>query len=430
MTIMEIRETRSKVVADMRALTDKAGSEERDLNEGEEREFKGLKGQLARLDGQLERAEVIAEAERSLAADPNQPRRGNDGIFEDACMAFSVTRAIAAMLEPARVDAGREFEISEELAMRSGRKPSGVFVPHEVFLERRAGLTSGSGGNLVPTAHRADLMIDRLRAALRVQGLGATILDGLVGNQDIPRLTGSATGYWTAEHTDTTASDQTYDTVAMAPKTVGGVVEYSRRMILNAVPSVERLVRSDLANVLATSIDKAAIDGDGASNNPTGILNTTGIGDVALGTNGAAPTWASVLSVINEVAIDNALEDSLGFLTNPNAVKKMRGTVKVASTDSEMIMDDPNMLAGYALAQSTQAPSDLTKGTGSSLSALIFGNWADLLIGYWSGVDILVNPYESTVFKKGGVLIHALQDCDITVRHPESFAAIQDMVTT
>lgn len=55
-------------------------------------------------------------------------------------------------------------------------------------------------------------------------------------------------------------------------------------------------------------------------------------------------------------------------------------------------------------------------------NALIYGQWSELVIGYWSGVDILVNPYHSDVASKGGVLIHAFLDADVAVRTPLAFA--------
>jgi HK97 family phage major capsid protein len=414
----------------MRALTTLAEKEERDLTGDESTKFDEYRGQLKSMEGQLERAEVIADAERSMATDPNQPRRGNDGTFDQACRDFQITKAIAARLEPGSVDAGREHEVSMELARRSGKTPRGILVPHEVFIERRDVLTSGSGGNLVPEQHRADLFIDVLRARLQVQALGATVLSGLVGNQDIPRLTGSATGYWVAEHGALTESDHTYDTVELGPKTVGAEVEYSRRMIINAVPSVEQLVRNDLANVLATAIDLAAISGSGAAspnlNQPIGVLGTSGIGSVSFA---GAPTWAKVLDHIANIQANNADASSMGWLCNPYVVKTMRSTVRVATTDSRFIQDDPGSLAGYALRTSTQIAGDPTSSplvTGT----LIFADWSSLLVGYWSGVDILVNPFHADVYSKGGVKINAFQDCDVAVRHPESFCASTDMVLT
>lgn len=443
MNIQEIREQRAAVIANMRALENTAEREDRDLSDDELRRFDEGKAKLATFDKRLERAELLAAAERSMDVDRNSPRAGHDGTFEEACRSFQVTRAIAAMIAPGEVDGGREFELSAEIARRSGRKPTGLYVPHEVFLERRDVLTSGSGGNLVPTQHRADLFVDRLRASLQVQALGATVLNGLVGDQDIPRLTGSATGYWVAEHGAITESNHTFDTVSLSPQTVGAEVEYSRRMLINAVPAVEALVRGDLANVLATEIDAKAIAGDGTGNTPTGVLNTSGVTWVALGTNGDNMTYERALEVISTVSSDNALGGSLGWLTHPKLVKVMRHTPRIfGATDTtpataftpsdnpSFVMNSPDDLAGYTLRQSTQVPINLTKGTGTDLSAAIFGNWSDLLIGYWSAVDILVNPYHSDVYSKGGVKINALQDVDIAVRHPESFSGVKDALLT
>jgi len=419
-----LQERRSTTVAEMRNLTEAAANDDRDLNDAEQKKFDELRGKLSSLDNQLERAQVIADAERSMPGQTLRP--GHDGTFEDACRNFSVTKAIAAQLEPRSVDAGREFEISAEIAHRSGRSASGFFVPHEVF-ETRAATTTTQGSELVPTQHRADMMIDMLRANLQVGSLGATIMSGLVGDQSIPRLTQAATAYWVAEHGAVTESNHDFDAVTMSPTTVGAMVQYSRRMLINAVPAVEAMVRRDLANVLATEIDNQAINGDGTSNKPTGILNVSGTSAISHGTDGGAPTWAKVLEFISTMQNDNALMGSLGWMTSPNVVAKMRNTVRVASTDSTMLMEGINNLAGYSLAQSTHVPDNLTKGTGTDLSALIFGNWADLLIGYWSAVDILVNPYETSVYSRGGVLINALQDCDVAVRHPESFAIAEDV---
>lgn len=424
--IQLLRERRAKVVDQMRGLTNAAISEERDLSDAENTTFSECRSQLSALDGQLERAQVIADAERSMATDPNQPRRGNDGTFEQACRSYSVTKAITKQIAPSEVDAGREIEVSQELAMRSGRKPSGLYVPHEIF-EQRAVTSSNTGANLIPEVHRGDLMIDTLRPSIQVASLGATVMSGLTGDQDIPRLTGNSTAYWVADHEAVTRSDHTYDTVQLGPKTVAAQLEYARRMLINATPSIERLVINDLQYMTANAVNYAAINGDGTSNTPLGILNTTGIGNVSHGTNGGPATWESILELINELSADSALQGQLGFLTSPKVVKKLRSSVKVTSTDSQMIMNGVTSLADYTLKQSTHVPDDGTKGTGTNLSTIIFGNWSDLLIGYWSAVDILVNPYHTDVYSKGGVLINAMQDCDIAVRHPESFAVATDV---
>ena len=213
----------------------------------------------------------------------------------------------------------------------------------------------------------------------------------------------------------------------MSPKTVGAYVDISRKLMIQSSPTAEQIFRNDMVAQLGTAVDSVGING-GGSNEPTGILQTSGIGSVALGTNGAAPTWASVVDLIKEIAIDNAEQGSLAFLTSPAGAAKMRSTVRVSSTDSKMILPDSGELFGYPIISSSLVPSDLTKGTGSNLSAMIFGNFNDLVVGEWGSLDVLLDPYTGS--STGAMRVTAFLDCDIAVRHAESFAAIQDMVTS
>ena len=428
----ELQEARAAAVAEMRGISDKAETEKRDLSADEDKKFGELKTTLADLDKKIGRAQTLADAERSSPAIVHG--RLGDGAFEERARDFSVVKAIRAALPRdlggGDVDAGFEREISNEVAKRSGRTFQGIAVPDQVFLQEKRTLLAGSSAeDLIPNVHRADLFIDRLRSALVMERLGATVLDGLVGIVDIPRQTGSSAAQWVAEDGSLTETDATFDDVTLSPKTVGAMTSYSRRTLLNSSPSIEQIVRNDLANVIASAIDEKAIAGDGSGNTPTGILNTAGIGSVAMGTNGGAPTWDAILALIAELETDNV--EGSAFLGNSKFVKKARGSVKVASTDSVMLMEGARELAGYPLAVTNAVPSNLTKGTtNGTASALIFGKFSDLLIGYWSGVDILLNPYETTAYAKGRVLVRAMRDVDVAVRHPESFAAIKDITTT
>ena len=83
-------------------------------------------------------------------------------------------------------------------------------------------------------------------------------------------------------------------------------------------------------------------------------------------------------------------------------------------------------IAGRRFEVSNNVPSNLTKGSGTNLSAVIYGNFADLLIGMFGQLEILVDPY--TDFAKGTVGVCALQSIDIAVRHAESFAAMTDAI--
>ena len=424
MRLHEIKEKRAALVTEMRGILANAGEK---LNTEAQTKFDGLKAEVTNLEGQEARAQFLDDAERRSMGQP----AGNDKDFDTECRAFSMTKAIAAQLPNSTVDAGREREISQELARRSGRNFEGIAVPVNVFEQRvmTTGLPAGGpGSNLISTDYRGDLYIDRLRNAIKVRQLGATVLSGLTGNVDIPRLKGSVTSGWVAENSALTPSDAQFEKISLTPKHCGALAEYSRNMILQASPDVEQLMRNDLAGMLGEAVDLAAIAGTGASNQPLGLLGS-GIGSVAIGTNGGPITWASVIDLIGAVETANATGN--GFLTNSKVTKSARKTLKTTTdTASNMVMTSPNELAGYQLQASNLCPSTLTKGTSSGVcSALIFGNWADLLLGYWSALDILVNPYESTAYSKGNVQIRAIITMDVKIRQAASFAAIQDLTT-
>jgi HK97 family phage major capsid protein len=276
------------------------------------------------------------------------------------------------------------------------------------------------------------MFIDRLRDAMVVRRLGARVLDGLTGNVDIPRLKASTTTAWVAENTALTASDPQFDKVSLTPKHCGVMTEVSRNMILQSSPDIEQILRDDFAAQLGAALDRAAIQG-GGSNEPVGVLGTSGVTDVSSGAAGGALTYANIVALIAAVAGANALsQGSLGFLTNSKVVAKAATTLKsTADTSSNYIVDPgAGTLAGYPLAVTNLVPGNLTEGAGTNLSALIFGAFSEMLIGYWSAFDLLVNPYAETPYSKGNVLVRGMLTVDIKLRHPESFAKISDIITT
>jgi HK97 family phage major capsid protein len=358
------------------------------------------------------------------------------GLTDAETKQFSFVRLINALANPADhklVEAAAyEFEASRAVAQHLKREPTGAFIPYEVLRRDLTVGTDTAGGYLVSTDLLATNFIEMLRNRMMVQQLGAMTLGGLVGDVAIPKQTGGATAYWVAESGAPTESDQTVGQLALAPKTCGAFTDISRKLLKQSSIDIEGFVRLDLSTVLALALDAAAIAGTGADNQPTGILNTTGIGDVACGDpDGAAPVWADIVGLETEVAVDNADIGALAYLTNAKARGKLKVTEKATNTGQfvwENGTDGFGLLNGYRAAASNQVPSNLTKGAGTALSAIIFGNFSDLILALWGTVDILVDPYTGST--TGTVRVVALQDADIGVRHAESFAAAQDAVTT
>lgn len=351
------------------------------------------------------------------------------GMSEKEVKSYSIVRAIHAAASGNWKLAGLEREASLAVAERAGKEAQGFYVPYDI---QRRDLTVGTataGGHTVATNLLAQSFIDLLRNKMVTQSLGAQTLSGLVGNIAIPRQTSGATAYWVAESGAPTESQQAFDQVAMTPKTVGAYTDISRKLLLQSSIDVEAFVRNDLATVLALAMDLAGINGSGSSNQPTGILNTSGIGSVAGGTNGLAPAWSHVVNLESAVANVNADVGTLAYLTNT----KVRGILKQTQKASNLPFiygeGSENPLNGYKCGISNQVPSNLTKGTANGVcSALIFGNFADLIYGLWGVLDVLVDPY--TASTSGTVRVVTLQDMDVAVRHAQSFAAMVDALTS
>ena len=374
--------------------------------------------------------EFQADALRALSSKPVPT--SDIGLDKRELKNYSVMRAINAMANPgdraAQEAAAFERSCSEAVGKVMGKTARGFFLPSDVQKRDLVAGTNNAGGFTVATDMRAADFITALRNAMVIDGLGTRMLTGLTGNVAIPKQSGAATHYWVAENGAPTESQQVLAQVTMTPKTVGAFTDISRRLLLQSSIDVENMVQTDLATVLGLAIQQAAISGSGASNQPTGLL-TAITPTVIGGTNGLAPTWQNMIDLETGVAAANADIGAMAYLTNAKVRGKLKSTQKFASTNGMPVWDNGNTpINGYRAAVSNAVPSNLTKGTSSGVcSAVLFGNFADLIIGMWGSLDLLVDPYTGST--AGTLRVVALQDCDIAIRNVESFTTMVDALT-
>jgi HK97 family phage major capsid protein len=351
------------------------------------------------------------------------------GLTAKEVKSFNILAGINALANPnnaqARAAAAFEFECSQAVAQKMGRAAGGFYLPSDVQKRDLVVGTTTAGGYTVATELRG--FIDILRNAMVIDRAGATFMSGLVGNIAIPKQSVAGTAYWVAENAAPTESQQTLAQVTMSPKTVGAFTDISRQLLLQSSIDVQNWVTRDLATIVGLAIQQAAINGPGTGNAPTGILTAvtaSQIGD----TNGKAPTWANIVGLEADVAANNADVGTLAYLTNAKVRGKLKVTEKFATSNGSPIWVDGALpLNGYAGHVTNAVPSNLTKGNQSASSAIIFGDFASLLIGLWGATDILVDPY--TGGAAGTVRVRVLQSCDVALRHVESFATMIDALT-
>ena len=339
------------------------------------------------------------------------------GMTKEEVRDFSLVRAIRAMANPsdrkAQEDAAFEFECSAEAARQYGKDAQGIMLPAEVLRTwKQRDINSSDDSTLIAEDYRGGDFIDVLRNSSSVMQAGATMLRGLQGNVVIPKKTAAASGAWIAtEGTAAAESEFTSGSVTMSPKVVGAFTDATRLLLQQSSLDVENLIRDDLTQSIATAIDLGALAGSGSSGQPTGIANTSGINTTTFAA--ANPTWAEIVAMESAVANDNALTGSLGYICRPADFGTLKTTEKATGT-AQFVVSPDNTMNGYNVVRSNQVTS----------GDFYFGNFADLLIGMYGGLDITVDPYALST--SGGVRIVALQTVDVAVRHAVSFCKSSD----
>ena len=365
-----------------------------------------------------------ADSSHMPAPDPYTGKRdafgnpaGELGLSGREMEDYSLVRAIRAMVDPkASKDAGLEIEASRAIAKELRRETSGILVPVEVQRQyaNRSTLTAGAtGAALVGTDHMGGSFIDVLRNKSVAFEAGMQPMRGLQGDVSIPLKTDASTGAWIDGDGEALAlTAPTLGYVTLSPRTVGGLASFSHRMLLQSSPEVEGLLRNDLASTLQVEIDRAVLNGSGINNEPTGILNTTGIGaDTYTG----SPNYSDIIGAETLVADHNADSPQSIYVTSP----ALRGTLKgtdIGSDTGQMIWTNggpgEGMMNGYRALATKNMPAD----------AVLFGDFSQVLFGEWGILELMADPYHE--FEKGSVRVRALYSCDIALRHPKAFAAI------
>ncbi|MBQ7911899.1 MAG: phage major capsid protein [Clostridia bacterium] len=410
-------------IADIRKDLSAAIAEARLIDASKAENAEALKKALDKIDdltAELNAANRVEAAEQAIAAQRFSDKEAKKGER------FSFLKFIRECIDGQLT--GIEAEAAAEGAkeyQRLGLAAQGRVIPTFILARAAAGqnyTTAADGGNLIE--EMSAKYTEALRNKLVVAGLGATVLTNLVGT--LPVIGASdISASWLAEGADVSVSKAAFAKATMTPHRNSAMVAFTKDLLRQTSLDVEALLYEKLMNAHAQLIETAAIAGTGANNQPTGILNTTGIGSVAMGTNGGAITWAKVVELETKVNENNANKGKLAYLTNAKVNGALKTVQKGTNLDYILSGANPNMLNGYKYDFSNVVPAGLTKGTGTGLSAMIFGNWEDLWIGEWGGMDLVVDPYTLAASAQ----VRLVMNCwnDIKVVEPKSFAAIQDI---
>ena len=440
MSLVYLQKQRDALVGEAKSLL----ASDAELSEPQEQRCDQIREQVGKLDSRIEslkKVDSLLLTEQRTVDLTNKPETKD---FKSLRERFSIHKVLRRMLGD-NVDTGLEDEVSAEIKQTTPHRYEGVPVPMEA-IERRA--TAGPvtvGGafgtpNIIGPDYRPSEFVPYLRDNLVSSRLGVRILRGLMGNVTIPKAKDSILSSkadrdstWKSETGALIEDTPEYEDFTMSPKKTGVLSQWSRQAVLQTTPGIEMLIRDDIGQQLARVIDEAFLFGTGASNQPSGVTTrfteTTHSGTI---TDGATLTRDSILELPKLLDLAKIMDGSRSFLTSPALCYKLMGVrILSGSTDSMTIVPQGGMsILGMPTITSTMIPANLTKGSGTNLSYLFYGNWNDFIIGFWQDIDLLVNPYESTAYKAGNVYIRAMLFLDTAIRYDKSIAYYKDVITT
>lgn len=435
--LKELEEREADVIARLEELNELAKKENRSFSEDENKEWNGLHKELKDLEPAIEQQRSLDEAKQRRASGLYTQRKRERE--EREISGFSYLKVIRSQVPDLneKLD-GIEAEMIQEgrNEMReAGVKTTGLVVPTMV-LKKRAVLskteqrnmlagTDTAGQELVPSMQGS--FIDALFASLVIDEMGAERLTGLQGTFDMPREVSALQGAWKGEGSAADEDTPVLEDGEFSPHKYTAWTRYSRDLLIQSSIDIEAYVQSRLRRAVALEVDRVAMEGSGIGNEPTGILNTAGIGAPVMAADGGNITRDLVARLIKEVKVDNADRGALGFVTNPKVETELMLAKLDAGSGRFLLENSGDPLLGYRYLTTTQCPSDLTAGNGENLSALIFGNWNGLKVGNWGGIELIVNPYSEDKEGKVRVSIHSWWD--IFLEHPQYFSALRRIIT-
>lgn len=347
-----------------------------------------------------------------------QARAQEIGMTDKEVSQFSFLRLMRHAADPAdkaaMKAAGFEIEACRAAAEKANKQVRGLVIPADVLTRAVSPFNTGTsgtntgdtGGFSVATTLQAQSFVEMLRNRA-VLLRKATALGGLLGNVDIPRQVGGATAGWIGEDEDSPNTGVALDQISLSPKTVSAYSEITRRLLMQSSLDVELMVRRDLAKAMALAIDLAGFYGTGTDKQPRGIINYAGINAVPFAQ--PLPTYAELVAMETEIAADNADVESMAYVLNARMRGHCKTTPKFGSGTESVIWERGNTVNGYA----AEVTNQIANGD------VLFGNWADLIVGLWGGLEMTVDPYTHST--KGRIRIVTFQDVDFVLRRAESF---------
>ena len=431
MKIKALNEEKGRLIEELNSLQASINAEQRSMSDTEKTRFSEIDARLDEISSETEVLEKLQKrAAEKVASAPvyGSASKSDKTEREELVSKYSFKRAIEQATTGRRE--GVEFEMHKEAANEFQRAGVSVaahslLIPSDAF-KRDMTATGGAAGSEggVNIATEVGGIIDVLLPNTVLGGLGVTRFDNMTGNLDLPKASTQPAAGWNTENGTATEKSPAFGKVSFSPKRLAAYIQVSNQLLRQSSNSIDAYVRNYLANAMAQELEKAAIKG-GGTNEPTGIIGNSDVNVVSIGTNGGAITWQTVVDLMKEVEAANG--NGQAYLTNPLVKAALQTTARQASgvEGNFILQSGAGELNGYPMAVTTNVPSNLSKGTGTNLSAMIYGDFSKLAIASWGGMELTVDPFSGATAGLTNMVLNAYMD--VNLLQPEALSVCKDI---
>ena len=391
MTILELKDAKALILESNDKIFEQADAEKRSLSNDEEDTIQRNLQKIKELDYKLE-----SEARKAVVQ--GTPVK-NSRHMEEPKERFSLIKAINARINGNPLpEIARDLNTLGSLEFRNAGigAVGDIRIPFEVRGDILA-KTVDHGQEIVAEDKKS--ILPPLLPKLVFAQAGATYLTGLVGDVSVPSYAGTTVN-WKGEVAAADDGGGTFSEVTLSPKRITAVIDVSKLFLAQDSVGAEALLLDNIAQAVALKLESTILGTE-----PISTTQPQGIGfayteDATFIETVAAPTFSTVVGLETSVDTTNALMGNLAYITNGKGRGILKTTPAVSGVSDKMLLEDGQM-NGYPVLVTNSCSA--SAGAGSSGNLLVFGNWADLVIGQWGGYDITIDPY--TVAPEGQVRI-------------------------
>ena len=376
MNSIELIDKKEQLQLKAQNIINQGKHESRKLTTDEEREYNDLCKQIADIDNEI----------RDLGNKLNNKKEVRK------MEKFSLLKAIRAIANNQTLDERSQEVVNTgiEEMRKSGQSYSGQII---LPVEERAAIVAGTAKNGQEVVAEDKLnILAPLRDKLVLSAAGANFMTGLVGNVSIPTYSGANVG-WGAETAIASDGAGTFGEVELSPKRLTAYIDISKQFLIQDSASAEALIRKDIVDAISNKLESTILGNvAGSATQPAGLFN-------GVTADTAEVTFADILNMEKTLEKKNVYGD-IKFIVSPDAKYILRNTaVGGTKSDFKMIMSDGEI---------DGIPTLCTNAVASK--GIILGNFNDLVIGQWGGIDLTVDPYTQAANGKIRLVVNAYFD--------------------